>query len=99
MTTISDDQLLNRVKSANNITGDYQDDTIQIYIDEVKENLIDSGVPAAVVNSNKAVGVISRGVYDLWNDGAGNGDLSSYFYKRVKQLKHNPKEDTGTEAS
>lgn len=98
MTTISDDQLLNRVKTANNITGDFQDETIQIYIDEVKDTMLDAGVPAAVVNSNKAVGAISRGVDDLWNDGAGKGDLSSYFYKRVKQLKHH-KEDTETEAS
>lgn len=98
MTTISEDQLLKKVKSAIGVTGDFQDDPIQIHIDEVKDSILDAGVPAAVVNSNKAVGIICRGVDDLWNDGAGNGDLSPYFYKRVKQLKYH-NEDTGTEAS
>ncbi len=74
--------LLDDVKNALGITGDYQDNTLQAYIDEVKAFLVDSGVPA----SQQTSGVIARGVADLWNYGAGEGKLSSYFMMRASQL-------------
>lgn len=36
--------MLEKVKKSLGITGSYQDDTIQLYIDEVKQYLIDGGV-------------------------------------------------------
>lgn len=73
---------LDDVKTALGITGSYQDATIQSYIDEVKAFLVDAGVPSSRITS----GVISRGVADLWNYGAGEGALSSYFIQRASQL-------------
>lgn len=73
---------LDDVKLALNITGDYQNDTLQIYFDEVVEYLKDAGV----AESNITKGIIARGVSDLWNYGAGEGKLSEYFYQRAKQL-------------
>lgn len=90
MTTLTEEQLLRKVKNALGITGDYQDDTLEVYIDEVKDILLDSGVRATVVESDKAVGAISRGVSDLWNLGAGGGALSPAFYQRVIQLAYKP---------
>lgn len=90
MTNLTEEQLLRRVKNALGITGDYQDDTLVEHINEVKDMLQDSGVRAAVVESDKAVGVISRGVSDLWNLGAGGGALSPVFFQRVIQLAYKP---------
>lgn len=70
------------VKNALGITGNYQDPTLQSYIDEVTAFLIDAGVSEANITD----GVIARGVADLWNYGAGEGKLSSYFIMRATQL-------------
>lgn len=70
------------VKTALGITGEYHDDTLQEYINEVTAFLIDAGVPEAKIT----VGIIARGVADLWNYGAGEGKLSSYFMIRATQL-------------
>lgn len=77
MTTV-----LDSVKSALGVTGNYQDETLQSYIDEVKAFLKDAGVSEA----NMTSGVIARGVADLWNYGAGEGKFSSYFIMRASQL-------------
>lgn len=73
---------LDDVKSALGITGDYQNDTIQIYFDEVIDYLVNAGVN----ESNITKGIIARGVSDLWNYGTGEGRFSEYFYQRAKQL-------------
>lgn len=75
---------LTAVKSALGIVGDYQDDTISQYIDEVLDFLNDAGIPTARVTS----GIVTRGVADLWNFGAGNGELSEYFKMRATQLSY-----------
>jgi len=80
--------LLDDVKTALGITGDYQDGTLQLYINEVKQFMIDGGVSSRVVNSSVATGIIIRGVADLWNYGAGSADLSPYFVSRVVQLAY-----------
>lgn len=86
--------ILNDVKSNLGITGTFQDTTIQGWIDEIKEFLLDGGVAKTVVDSIKAKGVISRGVSDLWNYGAGDGKLSPYFYQRATQLSFVDADDT-----
>lgn len=73
---------LQDVKKALGITGDYQDDTLKVYFDEVVAFLIDAGV----AQSNITSGIVARGVADLWNYGSGNGRLSEYFLQRAAQL-------------
>lgn len=75
---------LAEVKSALGITGDYQDATLQEYFDEVVEFLTDAGVSASNITS----GIVARGVSDLWNYGAGEGQLSAYFMQRATQLSY-----------
>lgn len=70
------------VKNALGITGDYQDDTLQVYFDEVVEFLVDAGV----ADSNITSGLVARGVSDLWNYGSTGGRLSQYFLRRASQL-------------
>ena len=76
--------MLESVKDALGITGDYQNDTLTSYIDEVKAFLIDAGVSEGDIT----VGIIARGVTDLWNYGNGNGKLSEYFMQRATQLSY-----------
>lgn len=75
---------LEDVKKALGITGDYQDDTLLIYMDETIDFLVDSGVKP----SNITKGIVARGVADLWNYGAGEGKFSPYFIQRASQLAY-----------
>lgn len=75
---------LQNVKNALQITGDYMDATLEIYIEEAKAFCIGAGVAEADITT----GVLARGVADLWNYGAGDGKLSEYFKQRVAQLSY-----------
>lgn len=75
---------LNDVKNALGITGDYQNDTLQVYFDEVVAFLRDAGVAETHITS----GIVARGVADLWNYGSGEGKLSQYFMQRAAQLSY-----------
>ena len=70
------------VKNLIGITGDFQDATIQAWMDETVAFLEDAGVPA----ERQTDGIVARGVLDLWNLGAGDGKFSSYFMQRASQL-------------
>ena len=76
--------LLEDVRTALGITGNYQDNTLMLYIDEVTEFLIDAGV----TENHITVGIVSRGVTDLWNYSSGEGKFSDYFLKRAVQLSY-----------
>lgn len=78
------DEMLEKVKISIGITGTYLDDTVNEYILEVKAFLVDAGVK----KSNITVGLVARGVSDLWNYGAGKGKLSEYFIQRASQLSY-----------
>ncbi len=78
--------MLESVKTALGITGTYQDDLLQIYIDEVIAYLTDAGVSETFLASDAATGIIVRGVSDLWNYGSGGTQLSPYFMQRAVQL-------------
>lgn len=81
-------QLLSKVKERLGITGTFQDSALQGFIDDVKNFLMDAGVPANVISSDASVGVIARGVADTWNYGSGDGEFSQMFFQRAEQLRH-----------
>lgn len=81
---MGDNELLESVKAALGIAGEYQDDTLQVYIDEVISFLSDAGVSTNQITS----GIVARGVSDLWNYGSGEGKLSEYFMQRATQLSY-----------
>ena len=80
------DTLLNKVKTALLIEGEYHNDMLKIYISEVLDYMRSAGVPEDTLQSDRIIGAVARGVTDLWNFGSGNGKLSEYFYQRVIQL-------------
>lgn len=81
---MTDANILTGVKNALGITGNFMDDTLNVYIEEVTSYMSNAGVTDS--NILASVGVIARGVNDLWNNNAGAGKLSPYFYDRVTQL-------------
>lgn len=89
--------MLEKVKTMLGITGTYQDETIKEYIEEVKQFLIDGGVDKEIVEADTSVGVIARGVADLWNYGSGGTSFSPYFLQRATQLSYKDKEEKQVE--
>lgn len=75
--------LLDDVKTRLNITGTYHDNLLNAYIADVKDYVDSAGVDSS---DAKAVGLIARGVADMWNFGAGEGKLSQLFMQRCAQM-------------
>lgn len=74
----------------------YQFATVESYIEEVIEYMIDAGIAKEIAVSKKCIGTVTRGVMDLWNYGSGAVSFSEYFKERVIQLsyeKENQKQD------
>lgn len=81
-------ELLSEVKISLGITGNYQDETLNNYIFEVLEYLSDAGVDDRILQSESIIGIVARGVSDLWGYGAGDGQFSPYFIQRATQLSY-----------
>lgn len=73
---------LEDVKTATGLTGEYQNGTVEIWLNEVIDFLRDAGV----AESNITCGIAARGVLDLWDYDSGQGKLSQYFMRRASQL-------------
>ena len=84
-------ELLVKVKVGLGNVPSHLDETINLYIDEVINYLLSAGVDKTLLDekniNEKCVGVIIRGVSDLWNYGNGDTKLSDYFYQRADQLR------------
>ena len=79
-------EILTKIKTGLMITTPLFDEVLKLHIDEVKFYLRGAGVPESVIDSEESVGVILRGVADLWNNGSGNVKFSPFFYDRASQL-------------
>ena len=88
MTQLTAAEMLAKVKYAlyGNADGNFNDEQLQIYIDEVIDELISAGVKTDVAHSTAAVGCIACGVNDIWNYAAGGVKHSEYFNRRLIQL-------------
>lgn len=83
---MADFDMLEHVKKCLGITGEYHNETLRAYIQDVQMYLQDVGIPDTVTESNACGGVVARGVSDLWNYGAGGAALSPFFHERAAQL-------------
>ena len=81
--------LLDEVKKRLLITGEFHDGLLLSLIEDVKQYLISAGVEITVVNSKRAIGCISKGVADLFN----NNEFSDFFRQRAIQLTFEPETD------
>ena len=78
--------IVSECKARLGITGDYHDALLLAYAEDARAYLISAGVPQEVAYGEDAVGCIARGVADLWNLGAGDGEFSKVFVQRAIQL-------------
>lgn len=85
---MTDAELLTKIKNGLGITGGFQDDTIQVFIDDTKEFMRSAGIKESVLTSSASVGCILQGVTDKWVEK--RNDYSPGFYKRVIQLSLKP---------
>ncbi len=66
--------------------SNYNDEQLQIFIDEIIDELIDGGVIREVAESTAAIGCIAIGVNDIWNYSSGGVKHSPQFDRRLIQL-------------
>ena len=90
---MTDAELLQAVKESLGITGEAQDQTLKRYIQEVEEYLTDGGVSKGFFETEACVGILARGVSDLWSYSGGDVKFSPYFYERAVQLTYRRDED------
>lgn len=88
MAQLTTAERLKKVKTAlyGTAATNYNDEQLQIYIDEIIDELISAGVKKEVAESAAAVGCIACGVNDLWNYSSGGVKHSEYFNRRLIQL-------------
>lgn len=96
---LTDDQILTKVKAALGITGNYQDETLKVYVAEAKSFMLRAGVTKSKAESEEAGGLYALLVSDLWNYGSGSVKLSEYAVQRVIQLAETPDEGEGGQAN
>lgn len=73
--------------------GNFNDEQLTFYIDEIIEELIDGGVKRSVAESTAAVGCIVIGINDIWNYTSGGVKHSPQFNNRLIQLSKKRGED------
>lgn len=88
---MTDADLLAKIKNGLGVTGTFQDDTLQVFIDDTKEFMRSAGVKDSVLTSAASVGCILQGVTDKWLEK--RTDYSAAFYKRVIQLSLKPEQE------
>lgn len=84
---MNDLEILSKVKRAMGISGDYQDDLLEIYITSVMDFMKNAGVSDSAMRDKRSVAVITRGVIDLWGYSSGKGKFSTLFIEMVGQLR------------
>ena len=78
--------MLEEVKQRLSITGHDLDGTISGMIDDVVAFCLSAGVKYSQLVKPDIIGLVARGVADLWNYGAGDGKFSQVFHMRLNQL-------------
>lgn len=80
---MADAAVLAGVKQALGITSDVMDGTISTHIDSVTAYMTGAGIPESEIAAY--VGIVARGVNDLWTGAAGGAKFSPQFYDMVAQ--------------
>lgn len=86
------EQTLAGVKERLSITDTASDDTIEALIADVKAFAQGAGCTAGILATDSAIGMIAKGVADLWEAAGGKGSYSPIFTMRLIQLRSAPSE-------
>lgn len=78
---------ITKIKQGLGIAEGIPDATVEIWLTEVKDFMKNSGVPDHVINASTTIGLLARGVSDIWNYGdSEKTGFSVVFMQRVAQL-------------
>jgi len=83
---LTNEQQIAQIKQALGIGDGIPDATINVWLSDVKDFMLNAGVPTSVINAQSTIGTLARGVSDTWNYGDGNTAYSMVFKMRVAQL-------------
>lgn len=83
---LTNEQQIAQIKQALGIGDGIPDATINVWLSDVKDFMLNAGVPTSVINAQSTIGTLARGVSDTWNYGDGNTSYSMVFKMRVTQL-------------
>ena len=84
---MTDDEILQEVKIRLAITDTYHDKLLSSFIQDAKDYLTSVGITDEILADKKALGILARGVVDLWNNKPSDGEFSKVFYQRAIQLR------------
>jgi hypothetical protein len=84
---MDDATILTEVKKRLAITDTFHDDMLSAFIDDTKDYLRAVGITDALLSDKKSLGILTRGVVDLWNNKPSDGSFSQMFYQRAIQLR------------
>lgn len=84
---MTNEELLEKVKSGLGITGEYTDGTLSIKVLAVKLYMINAGVTAEQVETELGIATLTIGVNDLWDLKSGEVIFSPAFDILMTQLK------------
>lgn len=76
---MTDDELMEKVKTGLRVSGDSNDGTLFIKTIATKEFMLNAGVTQAQIETNLGIAVLTLGVSDLWNIVAGEVKFSEAF--------------------
>lgn len=84
---MTDNEILQEVKIRLAITDTYHDKLLSSFIQDTKDYLTSVGITDEILTDKKALGILARGVVDLWNNKPSDGEFSKVFYQRAIQLR------------
>lgn len=79
-------EILAAVKARIGETSTWNDPALSGLIDDTVAYALSAGVSQETLDSEKAIGLIARGVADQWQYGGGTGVFSDIFKMRLVQL-------------
>lgn len=76
---MTDEEILEKVKTGLAVDGDYTDDTLKIKVMAVKQYMLNAGVSQSVLETDLGIATLTIGVNDIWSLGPGEIKFSFAF--------------------
>ncbi|MDP4144157.1 MAG: phage gp6-like head-tail connector protein [Bacillota bacterium] len=76
---MSDDELLEKVKTGLNVDGTDNDNALRIKVMAVKQYMLNSGVTSEAIQTELGIATLTIGVNDIWNLDPGEIKFSYAF--------------------
>lgn len=74
------------LKSLGILDGSGVEDSVKPYYNTIVSYCLGAGVTDEKLLSESSIGLVARGISDIWNYGSGTGVLSEFFFQSLAQL-------------